>query len=462
MSISESDTRKVRECILSQLNSQSIPHFERLSLAEPYRQVHALFEHTVRDRQGLLVLLTGPRALGKTALVDQALKTLAPYEGQYIVVRLSAHVHPDDHAAVREIARQLDAAAKQSAGESQSRFQQPAINDTFANVLSVLENSAAADSMAVIFVVDEIDRFADAKQTLLYNLLDLAQSAPVPICVVGISTKITVRELFEKRVRSRFSHRTILLARPLTVEEYWDGAKLALLLPEDTIAGCQDPGYGREWNARIESLPEMPVVHKLITRLYYSTRNYKHFGIHSTFAISQISPEKPFALDADFGRYAAAQPPSPIQALLQSLSTLELLLAIAAARWMQKYDLQTINFNLAYREYEDMMKQFNTNATTLAASSPSKSNSRIMTNIKVSQKVWSAQVLQNCWEALYRQGLISDPPGSSTTGDGHIAAGNVTRSYTIDDSKMVQFDTNLEELGHILDDQDPFKRLTKL
>jgi origin recognition complex subunit 4 len=52
---------------------------------------------------------------------------------------------------------------------------------------------------------------AHHNQTLLYNLFDVAQSAQTPICVLGITSRLDVVELLEKRVKSRFSHRQIFL-----------------------------------------------------------------------------------------------------------------------------------------------------------------------------------------------------------------------------------------------------------
>ncbi|RLV82593.1 Origin recognition complex subunit 4 [Meyerozyma sp. JA9] len=460
-----SDTTVVKNLILAQLNSPKVANFESSGLTEKYNELWAMFEHTVRDRQGSSVLVIGPRAVGKTAIINQALDKLAiEYDGRYIVVRLSAYFHPDEHGAVREIARQLDINAKKNHSSHQSQFQQPAINDTFSNILNILDHPNSSESMAVIFIVDEIDKFTDNKQTLLYNLLDLAQTSQVPICVVGVSPKITVRELFEKRVRSRFSQRVISLTKPGSVDHFWAGAKLALLLSPTHIAQLQDANYGRLWNQYIDSLfTRSPPVRKLVYELYYCTKNYRQFNIYSAYAVAQISPQCPFPIETHFLHYASVQPPGTIQGLFQSLSSLELLLAIAAARWIEKFDLPTINFNLAYKEYEEMIKSFNISSTTLATSSPSRSDTRILTNIKVNQKVWSAKVLRNSWESLYRMGLLIDQSGVSTNADGHVISNaQLNKTYTIEDSKMVQLDTNLEEIGSRLDDQDPFKRLTKL
>lgn len=68
------------------------------------------------------------------------------------------------------------------------------------------------ESQRLIFIIDEFDLFCGHQnQTLLYNLFDVAQSAQTPICVLGLTSRLDVIELLEKRVKSRFSHRQISL-----------------------------------------------------------------------------------------------------------------------------------------------------------------------------------------------------------------------------------------------------------
>ena len=56
----------------------------------------------------------------------------------------------------------------------------------------------------------DFDRFAtNAKQTLLYNLFDLTQSADAQIAVVGLTRRLDVGFMLEKRIRSRFDSRNI-------------------------------------------------------------------------------------------------------------------------------------------------------------------------------------------------------------------------------------------------------------
>ena len=119
------------------------------------------------------------------------------------------------------------------------------------NVLQTLKSSDREKSKPIIFVLDEFDLFCHHKnQTLLYNLFDIAQSAQVsviklsyffsfivvfqaPICVLGVSCRLDVIELLEKRVKSRFSHRQIFIYPHYSFEQYVELSKLLLHAPED-------------------------------------------------------------------------------------------------------------------------------------------------------------------------------------------------------------------------------------
>ncbi len=61
----------------------------------------------------------------------------------------------------------------------------------------------------------------------------MAQSARAPICVLGVTSRLDVIELLEKRVKSRFSHRQIfLLPKSDNLNEYLSLCESFLSLPE--------------------------------------------------------------------------------------------------------------------------------------------------------------------------------------------------------------------------------------
>jgi origin recognition complex subunit 4 len=124
----------------------------------------------------------------------------------------------------------------------------------------IAETQDGITSKSIIFVIDEFDLFAThARQTLLYNLFDIAQARKAPIAVLGLTTRIDVVESLEKRVKSRFSHRYVYLSLPKSLPAYWDVCKQGLTIDEGDMApeGI-DPtlkGHGAFWlwwNGKIE------------------------------------------------------------------------------------------------------------------------------------------------------------------------------------------------------------------
>lgn len=89
-------------------------------------------------------------------------------------------------------------------------------------------------SQAVIFIIDEFDMFTyHPRQTLLYNLFDIAQARKAPIAVLGCTGKVDVVEMLEKRVKSRFSHRHAFVPPPRSLPAYWEICKQGLLVDKE-------------------------------------------------------------------------------------------------------------------------------------------------------------------------------------------------------------------------------------
>lgn len=67
----------------------------------------------------------------------------------------------------------------------------------------------------VIFLLEDLECFLqECKSRVLYTLLDLLQRANVRAVVIGISCMISVLDLMEKRARSRFSHKVVVVHAP--------------------------------------------------------------------------------------------------------------------------------------------------------------------------------------------------------------------------------------------------------
>ena len=124
----------------------------------------------------------------------------------------------------------------------------------------IMGTGAGVTSQSVVFIIDEFDMFAThPRQTLLYNLFDVAQSRKAPIAVLGCTTRLDVVEMLEKRVKSRFSHRYVYLSLPRNLPAYWQVCKQGLLVEREDaekegidvdLEGYEE--FRKYWNHKIE------------------------------------------------------------------------------------------------------------------------------------------------------------------------------------------------------------------
>lgn len=402
-----------------------------VGLDDEYKSVHQLVEHTITAGEGNSMLVIGARGSGKTALVNKVLYEVAKDNGgEYHVVRLNGFIHTDDKIALREIWRQL---GKEMEVEEDGSGPGKNYADTLTTLLALLSHPSEQTgeitdqvAKAVIFVMDEFDLFAThPRQTLLYNLFDIAQSRKAPIAVLGLTTRIDVTNSLEKRVKSRFSHRYVHLSLAKTFTTFQEICKACLLVrPEDLSVeerglleggtkstparkeakGSQD--VLSEWNVNITvrlslscTLDPILRLQKLFASQVFLTQHLAtHFyrtksvpAVLNSFLISTatLGPETDFApnnlLDA----------PDSKLSLIPRLPTLGLALLIAAARLDIIHDSDTCNFNMAYDEYVTLASKARIQS---AAGGLSASGSVV--------KVWGKDVARREWENLVDLGLV--------------------------------------------------------
>jgi origin recognition complex subunit 4 len=271
-----SRTRKVRtlsKVVLEKLTGKRLVPVKELQ--DEYQKIYQLVEHTIVSGEGNSMLVLGSRGSGKTTMVETAISSLSrQHKDDFYTVRLSGFLHTDDRLALREIWRQLGR-------ETNTEDEAAKVNnyaDTMATLLALFshpeeifgpqENSdAIATAKAVVIVLDEFELFAShSRQTLLYNLFDIAQARKAPLAVIGLTTKVDVTELLEKRVKSRFSHRYVFLPLPRTLESFSeiclaglsveDGMSKDLDCSSDEESSLLQSGEGRTlvegWNAYVK------------------------------------------------------------------------------------------------------------------------------------------------------------------------------------------------------------------
>lgn len=63
-------------------------------------------------------------------------------------------------------------------------------------------------NVSVLFVLEDIDYYIETtRQVLLYKILDMFQQIQIKFVFVATSQKMDIVDSFEKRIKSRFSHR---------------------------------------------------------------------------------------------------------------------------------------------------------------------------------------------------------------------------------------------------------------
>jgi len=186
-------------------------------LDEQKRELLDLIKRCAQYGESNSVLLIGPRGSGKSLLVKTILEELSKTKGvrqNMLEVNLNGLAQTDDRSALLEITRQLQ--LENTVGDK--------VFGSFAENLAFLLDSLKSggqESQSILFILDEFDLFTNHKnQSLLYNLFDVSQSAQTPLCVIGLTCRLDVVELLEKRVKSRFSHRQIHLFNSETFEDY--------------------------------------------------------------------------------------------------------------------------------------------------------------------------------------------------------------------------------------------------
>ncbi|KAI4120038.1 MAG: hypothetical protein LQ338_007204 [Usnochroma carphineum] len=406
--------------LLQLSSSDSVNHFKAellrgltgrrsplVTMDDEYRKVQQLVTQTVLAGEGNSMLVIGPRGCGKTALVETVLSDLAvEHRDDFIAVRLNGFIHTDDKLALREIWRQLghEVAAEEDTGGVRTNYA-----DTLTSLLALLahspEDEGTMDEIArsVVFVIDEFDLFAShPRQTLLYNLFDVAQSRNAPIAVLGLTTRTDIVESLEKRVKSRFGQRYVSLAHPRTFTSYQDICKSALTGHTTPSSVFRDLGSEKSqmtklrvaWNDHIEALFAYDTRwERFLRRLFALSKSVPSFLSSCYLPISLLSSTS-IPTAASFMEQCLLPSDSKLQ-LLTSLSDLELSLLIAAARLEIILDTDVCNFSMVYEEYVQLASRFKVQSSAAG-----------QTAVGGGARVWGKEVALGAWEKLMELDLV--------------------------------------------------------
>ncbi|KAL1885684.1 origin recognition complex subunit 4 [Paecilomyces lecythidis] len=445
-------------------------------LESEYQKTHQLIEHTVSAGEGNSMLLLGSRGAGKTAMLETIVSSLRKkHKEDFHVVRLNGFLHTDDRLALREIWRQLGR-------ETNTEDEAAKVNsyaDTMATLLALLSHpeelfgpsengEVIATAKSVIIILDEFDLFVShPRQTLLYNLFDIAQARKAPLAVIGVTTKVDVTEMLEKRVKSRFSHRYVFLPLPRTFEMFSDVCYAGLGLEDDEITVATQGSDGAAdrteiavlkssgmrkllcgWREYLKGLWEDKDFQHHLQTIYHQTKSPKELFTsalvplsmmhHSTYQVSkdedidlEIPTPKSFTSHTLSCPDPAPLPFPPSSSISASTTPLPLSLLLAATRLTALHDPGSdaphpqllaplaISFPAAYAEYVRLL--------TTAKASASASGATATPG-----RVWGRDIAREAWEKLAEWGVIVPVGGGANTADGRMFRIEVSFEEVVD------------------------------
>ncbi|KHJ30796.1 putative origin recognition complex subunit [Erysiphe necator] len=437
--------KRMQQIILDKLTGR-IP-LKLINLEVEMQKVHQIVHQTVLAGEGNSMLIIGSRGTGKSCLVDHVISDISnEHRENFHVVRLNGFIHTDDRIALKEIWRQLGREMRVEDDDPMMKSGHHA--DILMTLLALLsdpshmsETEPNQTATSVIFILDEFDHFTiHHRQTLLYNLFDIAQSKKAPILVLGLTTKVDAAEMLEKRVKSRFSHRYVQLSLPRSLPAFWEACKGGLSISEFEAekkskefmltAGYQE--FMSYWNAMIENLytkDKFFIDH--IKSIFYRAKSVPIFLSSCIIPISNLSTKRPLLCGAAFqsNGILLSEPDSKLH-IVQGLSDLELALLIAAARLDVILDTDMCNFAMAYEEYSSLTSRHKIQTSNSGAKA-------------IGAKVWGRQVSLDAWEKLAQYELLV-PIMASSSGSIFSTAGH-GRDYSAV-GRMWKVDIALEEI----------------
>jgi origin recognition complex subunit 4 len=459
-------------------------------LEAEYNKANHLIEQTVTVGEGNSMLLLGSRGCGKTAMIETIISSLAKeHSKDFHVVRLNGFFHTDDRLAVREMWRQLG--RETNTEDDTAKVSSHA--DTMATLLALLSHpdelfgaagngNAVTAAKSIVILLDEFDLFVThPRQTLLYNLFDIAQARKAPIAVIGLTTKVDVTEMLEKRVKSRFSHRYVYVPLPRTYDIFSDICKASLDLDEDEVQQITDllssqntvldsnrwqtllggwKEYLKVWtrfaannplysiartNSDSQELWEDKDFQFHLKRIYNQTKSVKEFltsallpitNLHlSTHGVDepsiQIPAPKHFSSQSLSCPDPAPLPFSTSVSASSSSSSLPLALLVAATRLAALFDpgnegMQAqslsplaLSFPAAYAEYVRLLTSAKTSASVSGAAA-------------TAGRVWGRDVSREAWEKLVTWGLVTPVGSGNGTADGQMFRVEISYEEVID------------------------------
>ena len=337
------------------------PLSQRLTL--PRSLVAEAIEQTILSEERLnpcnSMLLLGPRGSGKSLVAERALaRVTAAHPGRTVIVRLSGAVHSDETNGLRCVLSQLSASLLVPGVAA------PVGGSTDVSLRYIASNLAAYHEAEVtaIFVLDEFDSFAPQRgnQMLLYSLLDAVQADCCRAVVLGLSVRGDAAEMLEKRVRSRFSHRTLHLPVQSGRDARAMFHQLLRLPPSPQCA--ERAAFADAWNAQLDhALRPRGAPSAALTLELLRDRTPRAMAHAAMLCLSALEPGEQVLSDGSFTKGLGAIVRCPREDGLRALGPTQLHLLVAAVRLRRMRAMEVFNFGALHAEYRAALATLDAN-----------------------------------------------------------------------------------------------------
>jgi origin recognition complex subunit 4 len=220
--------------------------------------------------------------------------------------------------------------------------------------------SGGKQSKPLVFIMDEFDLFTKNKtQLLLYTLLNTIQISTSPMCLIGITCRIDVLDLLEKRIKSRFSHRQIYLFNDFDFTAYLEMAKYFMLNYNLLLEMNVNTKLMKYQNEYVQHLFDDPRLIKQFSRQFdydKSIASLKRILLLPALKLTSMDKESLKQKDLQLLKTEITKAFDLFNidsklSLLLGLSILELTLVVVMLELSQLYPEQPFNFDLVYNSY---------------------------------------------------------------------------------------------------------------
>lgn len=301
-----------------------------------------------------------------TRSVLEELKSDRDLEAKCVLVRLNGLIHTNDRIALRSITSQmqLDNVIE---GKVFGSF-----SENLAFLLSSLRSGNREKAKSVIFVLEEFDLFCSHhNQTLLYNLFDVSQSPQTPVLVfgkgrneiagaeiplknllAGVTCRLDVTELLEKRVKSRFSHRQIFLFPGSASDPSRRLHSIRKTLSIENEDDCDvSITEKNRWNKNVRFLVESKTFSQLTERLFSMDNKHQTLKDILFLLVSKLNEENPTLTPDSFREELSNYEKDELVETLLDLTVLEICLLLSMKHHCEIYSNQPMNFEMIFTRF---------------------------------------------------------------------------------------------------------------